>query len=159
MARRVVATMRADDTRSDRMRGDRSEEPRSSSGTERGVHQLIADALREASTLASQEFELFRKEMSHNMKLMVSGIIALVIAAVFAIGTLILLTAALVDWIALQVDSRVLASLIVAGLTLLLTIIFLLIARSRFSSATLEPRRTIKSIERDGEIVSQRMKG
>jgi len=153
MAKRVVAKMRADD-----MRSNRSEEPRPSSGTERGVHQLISDALRDASTLASQEFELFRKEMSHNMKLLVSGIIALVVAAVFAIGTLILLTAALVDWIALQVDSRVLASLIVAGLTLLLTIIFLLVARSRFSSATLEPRRTIKSIERDGEVVSERMR-
>ena len=125
----------------------------------RGVHQLIADALREANLLASKEFELFRKEMSHNMKLMVSGVVALVVAAVFAIGTLILLTSALVDWIALQVDSRIIASLIVAGLTFLLTVVFLLIARSRLSSATLEPRRTIRSIERDGEIVSQRMKG
>jgi len=124
-----------------------------------GVHQLIADALREASTLASKEFELFRKEMAHNAKLLVSGLVALVVAAVFGIGTLILLTTALVDWIALQVDSRVVASLIVAGLTLLLTIIFLLVARSRLSAATLEPRRTIKSIERDGEIVSQRMGG
>jgi cytochrome c biogenesis factor len=133
----------------------RSEDTR----TAPGVHQLIADALREASTLASKEFELFRKEMSHNAKLLVSGIVALVVAAVFAIGTLILLTTALVDWIAIQVGSRVIASLIVAGVTLLLTIIFLLVARSRLSAATLEPRRTIKSIERDSEIVSQRMNG
>lgn len=135
------------------------EAPRADPRAERRVHQLVADALREASTLASQEFELFRKEMSHNMKLLVSGIFALVVAAVFAIGTLILLTAALVDWIALQVDSRVLASLIVAGVTLLLMIIFLLLAKSRLSSATLEPRRTIRSVERDGEVISQRMKG
>jgi hypothetical protein len=136
-------------------RSDRRDDPRSAPG----VHQLIADALREASTLASKEFELFRKEMSHNAKLLVSGLVALVVAAVFGIGTLILLTTALVDWIALQVDSRVIASLIVAGVTLLLTIIFLLVARSRLSAATLEPRRTIRSIERDGEIVSQRMGG
>lgn len=136
-----------------------SDEPRDETDTGRGVHQLAADALREASTLASQEFELFRKEMSHNMKLLVSGIFALVVAAVFAIGTLILLTDALVDWVALLVGSEVFASLIVAGVTLLLTIISLLIARSRLSAASLEPRRTIKSIERDGEVVAQRMKG
>jgi hypothetical protein len=124
---------------------------------DRGFHELIAAALREASTLASKEFELFRKEMSHNMKLLVAGLVSLVVAAVFAIGTLILLTNALVDWIAIMVDSRVLASLIVAGVTLFLTIVFLLIARSRFSAATLEPTRTIKSIERDSEVISQRM--
>jgi hypothetical protein len=141
-----------DDTRRDDFRNGESR-------TAPGVHQLIADALREASTLASKEFELFRKEMSHNAKLVISGIVALVVAAVFGIGTLILLTTALVDWIAIQVNSRVLASLMVAGVTLVLMIIFLLIARSRLSAASLEPRRTIKSIERDSEIVSQRMNG
>lgn len=148
------ATMRPGDTHE-----GRSEEQRAEPGAGHGVHNLVADALREAGTLAAQEFELFRKEMSHNTKLLASGIFAMVVAAVFAIGTLILLTDALVDWFAILLGSQALASLMVAGVTLLLTIIFLLIAKSRLSSATLEPRRTIRSIERDGEIVSQRMKG
>ncbi|HSP25566.1 MAG TPA: phage holin family protein [Saliniramus sp.] len=141
--------------------GERSDDDRryDDPRTAPGVQNLIADALREASTLASKEFELFRKEMSHNAKLLASGIFALVVAAVFAIGTLILLTDALVDFIAVLVDSQALASLIVAGVTLVLMIVFLLIAWSRLSAATLEPRRTIKSIERDSEIVSQRMNG
>ncbi len=123
----------------------------------RGVNELIAEALREASTLASKEFELFRREMSNNLKLLISGLFALVAAAVFAIGTLILLTEALVDWVAVQVESEALGALIVAGVTALITIILLLYARSRLTAASLEPRRTMKSIERDGEIVSQRV--
>lgn len=120
------------------------------------IQGLVAEALREATDLARKEVALFRTEMAHNVKLLVAGIVALMAAAVFAIGTLILLTDALVDWIAVMVESQALASLIVAGVLLLITVVLLLYGRSKLSSATLEPSHTIRSVERDADMFSHR---
>lgn len=128
-------------------------------GDERGpraLYQLIADALREASELASKEFALFRAELSENIRRLIAGIAMLMVAAIFGVATIVLLTAALVEWIAVLVDSSALAALIVAGVTLLLAVIFALIARARLSLTTLDPKRTRESVNRDGDVFSNR---
>ncbi len=122
----------------------------------RALYQLIADALREATELASKEFALFRAELAENIRRLVAGIAMLMVAAIFGVATIVLLTSALVEWIAELVDSSALAALIVAGVTLLLAVIFALIARRRLSMTTLEPRRTRESVNRDGDIFSGR---
>ncbi len=128
-------------------------------GDERGpraLYQLIADALREATELASKEFALFRAELAENIRRLIAGIAMLIVAAIFGVATIVLLTAALVEWIAVLVGSNALAALIVAGVTLVLAIIFALIARNRLSLTTLEPRRTRESVNRDGDVFSNR---
>lgn len=120
------------------------------------IQSLVAEALREATDLARKELALFRTEMSHNVKLLVAGIVALLASSVFAIATLILLTDAFVDWLAVLLESEALASLIVAGVMLLITIALILYGRSKLSSATLEPTHTIRSVERDADVVSHR---
>lgn len=140
-------------------RGGRGDAGRGSGGDDRGpraLYQLVADALREASELASKEFALFRAELSENIGRLIAGLVMLVIAAIFGVATIVLLTAALVEWIAVLVGSPALAALIVAGVTLLLAVIFALIARNRLSLTTLNPRRTRESVNRDGEIFSDR---
>ena len=128
-------------------------------GDERGpraLYQLIADALREATELASKEFALFRAELAENIRRLIAGIAMLIVAAIFGVATIVLLTAALVEWIAVLVGSNALAALIVAGVTLVLAVIFALIARNRLSLTTLEPRRTRESVNRDGDVFSNR---
>jgi hypothetical protein len=120
------------------------------------IQSLVAEALREATDLARKEMALFRTEMSHNVKLLVAGLVALIASSVFAIATLILLTDAFVDWLAVVVESDALASLIVAGVMLLITLALILYGRSKLSSATLEPTHTIRSVERDADVVSHR---
>lgn len=120
------------------------------------IQSLVAEALREATDLARKEVALFRTEMSHNIKLLVAGIVALIASSVFAIATLILLTDAFVDWLAVVLESDALASLIVAGVMLLITLALILYGRSKLSSATLEPTHTIRSVERDADVVSHR---
>ncbi|WP_349370444.1 phage holin family protein [Salinarimonas sp.] len=120
------------------------------------IQSLVAEALREATDLARKEVALFRSEMSHNVKLLVAGIVALMASSVFAIATLILLTDAFVDWLAVVVGSDALASLIVAGVMLVITLALILYGRSKLSSATLEPTHTIRSVERDADVVSHR---
>ncbi|GGK30360.1 phage holin family protein [Salinarimonas ramus] len=120
------------------------------------IQSLVAEALREATDLARKEVALFRAEMSHNVKLLVAGIVALLASSVFAIATLVLLTDAFVDWLAVVVESQALASLIVAGVMLVITIALVMYGRSKLSSATLEPTHTIRSVERDGDVLSHR---
>jgi len=122
----------------------------------RALYQLIADALREATELASKEFALFRAELAENIRRLIAGIVMLMVAAIFGVATIVLLTAALVEWIAVLVGSSALAALIVAGVTLALMVIFALIARNRLSLTTLEPRRTRENVSRDGDIFSGR---
>lgn len=122
----------------------------------RALYQLIADALREATELASKEFALFRAELAENIRRLIAGIAMLIVAAIFGVATIVLLTSALVEWIAVLVDSSALAALIVAGVTLLLAVIFALIARRRLSMTTLEPKRTRESVNRDGDVLSGR---
>ncbi|WP_052341301.1 phage holin family protein [Salinarimonas rosea] len=133
-----------------------AEQARRSARENASIQGLVAEALREATDLARKEVALFRAEMSHNVKLLIAGIVALLASSVFAIATLVLLTDALVDWIAVLVDSAALASLIVAGVTLVITIALILYGRSKLSSATLEPTHTIRSVERDGDVLSHR---
>ena len=120
------------------------------------IQGLVAEALREAADLARKEVALFRAEMSHNVKLLVAGLVALIASSVFAVATLVLLTDAFVDWLAVIVDSDALASLIVAGVMLVITIALIMWGKSKLSAATLEPTHTIRSVERDGEVLSHR---
>lgn len=120
------------------------------------IQGLVAEALREAADLARKEVALFRTEMAHNAKLVITGIVALLASSVFAIATLVLLTDAAVDWLAIAIDSAPLASLIVAGVMLLITIVLVMWGRSKLSAATLEPTHTIRSVERDGDVLAHR---
>ena len=120
------------------------------------IQGLVAEALREATDLARKEVALFRTEMAHNAKLFATGIVALMAAGVFAVGTLILLTDAFVDWLAVLVGSDALASLIVAVALLVITVALLIYGRSKLSAATLEPSHTIRSVERDADVLSNR---
>ncbi len=126
-------------------------------GSSVGIQGLFSEALRETTDLARKEFTLFRTEMSYNAKLILAGIVALMVAMVFAIATLVLLTDALVDWVSSLVNSEALGALIVAGVTAVIALAFALWGKSKLSSASLEPTHTIRSVERDSAVLSERM--
>lgn len=121
------------------------------------VPSLVADALRETSTLAQKEFALFRTEMSDNLGKVVTGLVMMIAAAVFGVASLMLFTKALVDWLATVVHSEALASLIVAVVTLVVAVVLVLVGKSRISAFTLAPTRTARSLRRDTEVVTERV--
>ena len=137
--------------------GVQGQEPRSGDASGQSVPGLVAEALRETSTLAQKEFALFRTEMSENLGKVVTGLVMMVAAAVFGVASLVLFTKALVDWLATVVRSEALASLIVAVLTLVVAVVLVLIGKSRISASTLAPTRTAKSLRRDTEVISERV--
>jgi hypothetical protein len=123
------------------------------------LHTLFGEALRETSDLAHKEFALFRTEMSQNVRTVFLGLAMVVAAAVFAIAAVMLLTESLVKWLAGVVNSEALAALIVGGLMAVIAIALGLYGRSAMSKFTLTPDRTVRSVKRDTQVLSERVSG
>ncbi|HEX2137436.1 MAG TPA: phage holin family protein [Microvirga sp.] len=123
------------------------------------LHNLFGEALRETSDLAQKEFTLFRTEMSQSMRSVFLGLAMVVAAAVFAIAAVMLLTESLVEWLAGVLQSEALAALIVGGVMAAIAIGLGLYGRSAISRFSLTPERTMRSIKRDTEVLSERVSG
>lgn len=123
------------------------------------LQNLFGEALRETSDLAQKEFALFRTEMSQSVKSVFIGLAMVVAAAVFAIAAVMLLTESLVEWLATVLESEALAALIVGGLMAIIAIGLGLYGRSAISRFSLTPERTVRSIKRDTEVLSERASG
>ena len=121
------------------------------------LHNLFGEAIRETSDLAQKEFALFRTEMSQNVRTVFLGLAMVVAAAVFAIAAVMLFTESLVDWLARVLESEALAALIVGGVMAAIAIGLGLYGRSAISRFSLTPQRTVRSIKRDTEVLSERV--
>jgi putative superfamily III holin-X len=130
---------------------------RTAAGNGPHIQNLVGEALRESSDLARKEFSLFKAEMAESVKSLFLGIAMMMGAAVFAIGAIILLTEALVKWLATVVNSEALAALIVGGVLAAIAIGLGLYGKSAFSSFSLTPERTMRSIKRDTRVISERV--
>lgn len=123
------------------------------------IKSLLGEALRESGDLAQKEFMLFRTEMNQNVRMVFLGVGMMVVAAVFSIAALMLFTEALVDWLATILDSRALAALIVGGAMALIAVGLVLYGRHAMSAASLVPKRAVRSVKRDAEVLSERVAG
>jgi hypothetical protein len=120
------------------------------------IHTLLGDALRDSTDLARKEFALFKTEMTQNVRNLAIGLGMFVGAAVFAIIAISLLTQSLVEWLAVRLNSEALASLIVAVVMGAIAIGLVLYGRSKMSASTLTPDRTIRNVQRDATVLSER---
>ncbi|MDP8920195.1 MAG: phage holin family protein [Pseudomonadota bacterium] len=120
------------------------------------IQGLVGEALRESTDLAQKEFTLFRTEVTQNIKTLFLGLALVVVAAIFAIAAVMLLTESLVEWLATVVDSEALAALIVGGVLALIAVGLGLWGRSAMTSSSLTPQRTMRSLKRDAEVLSER---
>lgn len=127
--------------------------------TKQNLQSLVGEALRETSDLAQKEFALFRTEMSHNVRTVFLGLAMIVVAAIFAIAALMLLTESLVKWLATIVNSEALAALIVGGGMAVIAIGLGLYGRSAMSRFSITPERTVRSVKRDTQVLSERVSG
>jgi hypothetical protein len=120
------------------------------------IQGLVGEALRESTDLAQKEFTLFRTEVTQNIKTLFLGLALVVVAAIFAIAAVMLLTESLVEWLATVVNSEALAALIVGGVLALIAVGLGLWGRNAMTSSSLTPQRTMRSLKRDAEVLSER---
>lgn len=125
-------------------------------GNNHTIQGLVGEALRESTDLAQKEFTLFRTEISQNIRTLFIGLALVVVAAIFAIAAVMLLTESLVEWLATVVNSEALAALIVGGVLAIVAIGLGLYGRHAMSASTLTPQRTMRSLKRDAEVLSER---
>jgi hypothetical protein len=123
------------------------------------IQGLVGEALRESTDLAQKEFALFRSEMTQNVRTIFIGLAMVVVAAIFAIAAIMLFTEALVDWLATVVNSEALAALIVGGIMAVIAIGLGLYGRNAMAASSLAPQRTVRSLKRDAEVLSERVTG
>ncbi len=123
------------------------------------IQGLVGEALRESTDLAQKEFALFRNEMTQNVRTIFIGLAMVVVAAIFAIAAIMLFTDALVNWLATVVHSEALAALIVGGIMAVIAISLGLYGRHAMSASSLAPQRTVRSLKRDAEVLSERVTG
>ncbi|MEH3145183.1 MAG: phage holin family protein [Methylobacterium frigidaeris] len=128
-------------------------------GPSGSIQGLLAEALRETTDLARKEIALFRTEMSNNLRTLFLGLGMMVGAAVFAVVALLVLTDALVKWLATVVHSEALAALIVGVAFLVIGIGLALWGRSAMSASTLAPTRTTRQFRQDARVLSERVSG
>ena len=124
-----------------------------------GIQNLIGEALRDTTDLARKEINLFKTELSENVRTLLIGIAMIAGAAVFAVAAIILFTEALVKWLATVVGSEALAALIVGGVMAAVAVGFVLYGRSTMSAASLAPTRSVNSIQRDTKVLSESVAG
>lgn len=118
---------------------------------------LVGDALRDAAALASKEFALFRTEMADNVSGLAKGAAMFAAAAVFAVASLIWLTQALVYGLELIVHSRWISALIVGAALAIIAGVLVMAGKSLLSASSLAPNRTVRSLKRDGEVLTERV--
>jgi len=123
------------------------------------IQGLVGEALRESTDLAQKEFALFRTEMTQNVRTIFIGLAMVVVAAIFAIAAIMLFTEALVDWLATVVNSEAIAALIVGGIMAVIAIGLGLYGRHAMATSSLAPQRTVRSLKRDAEVLSERVTG
>jgi hypothetical protein len=123
------------------------------------IQGLVGEALRESTDLAQKEFTLFRTEMTQNVRTLFMGLAMVVVAAIFAIAAIMLFTESLVEWLARVLESEALAALIVGGAMAIIAIGLGLYGRHAMTASALAPQRTVRSLKRDAEVLSERVTG
>ncbi len=123
------------------------------------LQTLVADAIRDGADLLRQEFGLFRAEMAENIGAIGKGVAMFAVASIFAIASLIWLTQALVYGLAILVGSQWLAALIVGAALLIIAAVLVVVGKNRLSAASLAPKRTVKTLKEDGEVLAERVSG
>jgi membrane glycosyltransferase len=123
------------------------------------INTLLGDALRDTTDLARKELALFKAELADNVSTLLKGIGMIAVAGIFAIATLILFTAALVKWLATIVGSEALSDLIVGVVMAVIAVGLVLYGRSTMSAASLAPTRSMRSVQRDTQVLSEKVAG
>lgn len=119
------------------------------------LRSLIAGILAEARALLHTELQLAQRELSYSAARAGSGLVLFGLAAVVALVGLNALAVATVLGVAALGLAYHWAALIVAIACLALALAFVLIGKSRLSTAALAPRRTLNQVKSDIDAVKE----
>ncbi|CAN5717964.1 phage holin family protein [soil metagenome] len=114
----------------------------------RSIPELMGDLVQDLTGLFKSEGRLIRAEITEAGQKLAHGGELIAVGAVLLLVALLVLVQALVIWLSEFVGPG-LAALIVGGALALIGVILALAGRSKLSSASLTPDRTINQIQQD----------
>lgn len=125
----------------------------------RTVPDILSDLVKEFTSLFRTEIRLARAEVSEKISLVGMALALIVAGAVLLMAALVLLLQAAVVGLMEQGFSPAVATLIVAGGTLLVGIVLLWYGLSRLKPGHLAPRRTVDQLQRDAAVARSQVSG
>jgi Putative Actinobacterial Holin-X, holin superfamily III len=120
-----------------------------------GVVTLATTALSQTADLVQAEFRLARAELAEKLSAMRTGLVLILVGAIFLIVALGMLLQALVGLLIEAGLSPPLAILAVAGGSAVLGLVLFLIGQTRLQADELTPDRTLHSLSRDSRMVKE----
>lgn len=135
--------------------GDRSHEPVHEIGrNDASLMRLFSDLMQETSSLVHNEVTLVRAEVAQKVSRVQSGVVALILGAVFGIPAMGILLEAGVLGLA-HVLTLWQSALVVGGAAAIMALIFLMIGRKRLNAKNLAPTTTATSLGEDRKLVKE----
>ena len=120
-----------------------------------GVVTLATTALSQTADLVQAEFRLARAELAEKLSAMRTGLVLILVGAIFLIVALGMLLQALVGVLIEAGLSPPLAILVVAGGSAVLGLVLFLVGQKRLQADELAPDRTLHSLSRDSRMVKE----
>jgi uncharacterized membrane protein YqjE len=133
----------------------RSEDPPAGRPEDRSISALLADLANGLSKLVRQELRLAQSEGSEKMSRATTGLIAIVAGLLVAICALLVLLQALVIALGHYMPASV-ASLIVGIVVAVIAFIMIWQGQRSLSAERLAPKRTIRSLRQDSQMVMEK---
>ena len=119
---------------------------------------LFADALSQMTTLFETEIRLVRTEISEKISTALRAVIVLLVAAVLLLVGLFIILFGVVQLVIYFGVIYWLAYFIVGGAFAVIGAIALYIGLNRLSADNLMPKRTIKQLGKDADVVKEQVK-
>ncbi len=123
----------------------------------RDVVGLASDAMSKAAELVRLELRLARSELADKLAQWKVGLALVLIAGVFASAALLLVLQAIVVALVEHGVRASVATIIVAGVTLVIAAICFGTGRSRLGTDLVTPERTLNQVSRDKELVKEKL--
>jgi len=120
-----------------------------------GVVTLATTAMAQTADLVQAEFRLARAELSEKMGAFRSGLIMILVGAIFLIVALGMALQALVGVLIAAGLSPAAAILLVAGISAIVGVVLFVVGQNRLTPSELAPDRTLNSLSRDSRMVKE----
>jgi small basic protein len=124
---------------------------------EPGLFHALSDTISRATDLVQLEVRVFKAELDEKLSQVKAGVSLILSGAIFIAAALFLLLQAAVLVLVEAGLSPALATLLVAGASIVIGIAFMLTGRRQVDGDALTPDRTMRDLRRDTRLVKEKL--
>lgn len=130
-----------------------------SAEVEESTPELFRLAMQDAAGLLRAEGKLLAAEIDANLRGQLSALVVVIVAAGLAITGVAFAAAAIAAFLAPHVGGPAISYVIVSIAALAMALVIFLVARNRFSVTGLIPKRFLRSLNKTGSKIGEKIHG